>query len=217
MKRRVSTITRGLSVSLSATRGTLQRSLSGASSSTALRRTLAAVNAPQEEKRLRSEIQTRLLDILTTTQQRDAVAAKLVTLYTDPHFPSHLFDEQLSLWIVEAILDMISAPVTSSNPLRSPPPPRPRPAVGQTFKDARECSEERTKDLWNTLCTNRRRRGQLQPTLLVKRKVLAIGIMAQLWPRGVMELGWRRPGLLKCEMGKSTTFHEASICLSSCA
>lgn len=216
IRRRVSTISRGISDSFAATRGTIQRSLSGTSSSTAIRRTLAAVNAAQEEKRLRLEIQTRLLGILTTTQQLDAVAAKLVTLYTDPQFPSQLFDEQLSLWIVEAILDMIPTPFTSSNPLRSPPPPRPSPAVGRAFKEARECSDERTKDLWNTLCTNRRSRGQQEPTLLLKRRVLVIGIMAQLWPRGVMELGWRRPGLLKCEMSKSTTLYKALVGLFSC-
>lgn len=217
MKRRVSTITRGLGDSFAATRGTIQRSLSGTSSSMAIRRTLAAVNAPQEEKRLRLEIQTRLLEILTTTQQLDAITAKLVTLYTDPRFPSKLFDEQLSLWIVEAIIDMIPAPVTSSDPLRSPPSPRASPAVGRAFKEARECSDERTKDIWNTLCTKRRRRGQQEPTLGVKRRVLVIGIMAQLWPRGVIELGWRRPGLLKCEMSKSTTLYKALVGVFSCS
>lgn len=216
IRRRVSTISRGISDSFATTRGTIQRSLSATSSSTAIRRTLVAFNASQEEKRLRLKITTRLLDILITTQQLDAVAAKLVTLYTDPQFPSHLFNEQLSLWMVEAILDMISAPDTSSNPLRSPQPSGLRPAVGQAFQEARKCSEERTKDLWNTLCANRRRRGQQEPTLLVKRRVLVIGIMAQLWPRGVIELGWRRPGLLKCEMGKSTTSYEASVGLSWC-
>ena len=209
-------MSRGISDSFAATRGTIQRSLSGASSSTAIRRTLAAANALQEEKRLRLEIQTRLLEILTKTQRLDSVAPKLVTLYTNPQFPSHLFNEALSLWIIDSIRETIFAQVTSLNPLRSPPPPKPKPEVGQAFKEARDCSEEITKNLWNAICTNRRRRGEQEPTALVKRNVVIIGIMAQLWPRGVMELGWRRPGLLKCEMGKSTALYKALVGLSSC-
>ena len=182
----------------------------------AIRRTLAAARVQEEEKRLRLMLQTRLLEIITNTPQLDSIAAKLVTLYTDPQYRSHLFDEGLSLWMMEEILGMIPAPVTSSNPIRSPQPLIEQAVVSEAFKEARKISEEVTNNLWDTLCMNRRRRGQQEPTLLVKRRVLTIGIMVQLWPRGVMELGWRRPGLLKCEMSKSTPLYMALAELFSC-
>lgn len=200
--RRISGLARSLSNSFTSTRGTLKRSFS-MSNQNAPKITAPAAEVPltrEQEKQFRQALHFRLLTILTTTKEPAAITGKLVTLYMSPDFPSSMFDELLSLRILESIAAIISPTQVSMNPLaRQSGKPQ---DVSNVFKDARKEAEDQTDRLWFCLCRNRVGRGEKEPGPEVKTKILSLGIMAVMWPRGVMELGFKDHAWGRCERGK---------------
>lgn len=125
---------------------------------------------------------------------------KIITLYMSPDFPPYMFDEILSLRILESITMIISPPPTSIKPL-SRKPAKPQPS-SNAFSDARKESEGEVQRFWYTLCRNRSGKGEKEPSAEVKTKISALGIMAVMWPRGVKALGFMNLKYVKCGEGK---------------